>query len=109
MLGIVDMVPLTGCFFKGFKDLKKTNVPMHYFGPIDPKSYEWYMEHILDVLVQDIQGNSLEVPGFTIPDMNPPADHMEDKPAPPTLKRLVIQKVLSVDQLKILYCFLINR
>ena len=101
-IGLIDLAPLTGCFFKGFKSMTKTlNAPCHYFAVIDPKHYEWFMEHLQDYLLQEIMGNRLEVPGFPIPDLNPPASHMEEKPGVPTMKRLVIQKVRDPERLKL--------
>lgn len=81
-VGIIDLVPLTGCFFKGFKKLKNLNVPLRYFAVLDPKHYDWFLEHLMDNLTADILENSFEVPGFVIPDVKPPQSHMEEKPSP---------------------------
>ena len=89
---IIDLVPLTGCFFKGFKLLKNQNFPLRYSAVVEARHYDWFFEHMLDCVVEDVQSGCLTVPGFAIPESTPPASHMEEKPSPPPMKRLVVQK-----------------
>ncbi|CAJ1427550.1 unnamed protein product [Effrenium voratum] len=95
VLRIVDLTPLNGSMFEGFLEVSKDlNVPCQYC-PIfmDEPREEWFNLHFQNEMASMFQSGDLVVPNVERLAENPPAEHMEEKPEPPPLKRCVYGKV----------------
>ena len=76
-------------------DLEKSaNVPMRYYGISETKEYDWHIGTISQLIVEGyLDGSMKPPPGVTIPDKEPPKEHLEVEPEAPAFKRLTLTKV----------------
>ena len=93
-LHIVDFVPVAGDFAQGALSLSfALNTPIKYTAVVEPSAHEWLIETLLETLTQQLLDGHVAVPsGHTIGPVDPPPEHMEAKPEPPVMKKLVFVK-----------------
>ena len=92
---LLDLTPLCGDFARAFVNLEKgSDIPMRYYGISESKELDWQMGSLSQILIDSYLDGKLTPPaGTVIPEKNPPKEHMEAEPEPPSFKRLTFNKV----------------
>ena len=93
-LHIVDFVPVTGDFAQGALSLGfALNTPIKYTVVVEPSAHEWLTEILSETLTQQLLDGHVTAPsGHNIGPVDPPPEHMEAKPEPPVMKKLMFVK-----------------
>ena len=91
---VVDIGMLWPESFTAFQRMQQSHKTPFFFQGLMPdvNHSEWLEEAILNKTAQQLQLKSLTLPGYSWRDLTPPAEHLEDSPAQPQLKRLVWEK-----------------
>ena len=92
---LLDLTPLCGDFTRAFIEIERqSNIPMKYYGITEPKEFDWQRSMISQLVIDALlEGTMKPPPGITIPEKDPPREHMDSEPAVPTFKRLTFNKV----------------
>ncbi|CAL1139722.1 unnamed protein product [Cladocopium goreaui] len=92
---IVDYVPVVGDFAHAALTLSTSlNVPVRYAGLPDPAHHEWLQEFLTQDLIDQLLTDKIKpTAGHSIPAQDPPAEHMDQKPEPPQMKKMTFVKV----------------
>eukprot|EP00435_Cladocopium_sp_Y103_P043005 s2845_g12.t1 len=92
---IVDYVPVVGDFAHAALTLSTSlNVPVRYAGLPDPAHQEWLQELLAQDLIDQLLTDKIKpTAGHAIPAQDPPAEHMDQKPEPPQMKKMTFVKV----------------